>query len=730
MPAYLRCPNPNCPASAAGTRFESDRRGPCPHCGRELEAAPADASDGAWPQTLVPDSEDSGTLAPDSKVWSSLSSTIRSSHPWEPDVGSTFAGRYTIVRALGRGGMGAVYLAHDDDLDRDVALKIPSLEGDTESFLKRFQREARAGAQLGHNRNFCRVIDVGHFEDLPYLTMEYIQGRALSEVLVEHPGGMPPRDAVQLVITLSNALGEAHARGIVHRDLKPSNVMIRDDGSPVLMDFGLARRETDERITTRVMGTPAYMSPEQALADFKAIGPASDLYSLGVILYELLTGQTPFSASSARQMLRRIVNEEPTPPSAHRPDLDPRLDAICRKAMAKAPADRYPTMAVFAQELERFSTGAVSPGKTTDGPGSSPHPPGKPGPSSRRSRRLAIAATSAVVVGTGVFFGRHLLPDASTSGKPPAQPSNSVPRPPAPPAPATSGTIAPEPASPEHRPPVTAKADSPDPGRRINPVSAFTGMTFVLIKPGEFTMGSPADEGEADEHPPHRVLIRHPFLLGRFEVTQAEYLKVTGQSPSYYKGNGALPVEQVSWLDAVRFCNTLSEKDGLEPFYKIEGNTVTVPDWRGTGYRLPTEAEWEYACRAGQPGRFGFDDDEKDLGDYAWYHENSRSTGSNATQAVGGKKENAFHLHDLQGNVWEWCWDWYAEKYGPEAVSEDPTGPASGRLRVIRGGTHNNRAAFLRCASRGQDEPASKTRYNGFRVARSVPEEPDVATSR
>jgi formylglycine-generating enzyme required for sulfatase activity len=236
-------------------------------------------------------------------------------------------------------------------------------------------------------------------------------------------------------------------------------------------------------------------------------------------------------------------------------------------------------------------------------------------------------------------------------------------------------------------------------------------------------MGSPLGEGQEEEHPQHRVLIRRPFLLGRHEVTQAEYLKVTGESPSHFKGSDLLPVERVTWLDAIRFCNELSRKDGLPPFYTIEGDTVTVLDWAGTGYRLPTEAEWEYACRAGVRGKFGSAINEKELGEHAWYRENSGLDGAYQTHPVGRKRPNGFGLLDMQGNVWEWCWDWHAETYELQGPDKDPVGPSSGSFRVLRGGAYNSPASILRCAVRNQDEPASSSQCNGFRVARTAPGE-------
>jgi serine/threonine protein kinase len=263
-------------------------------------------------------------------------------------------GRYRIMRRLGRGAMGAVYLALDTELHRQVALKIPSPEASNDpSTAERFMREARAAAALRHP-NICPVYDVGRHEDKPYLTMAYIEGRTLHDVL--KAGGPPPQaDAAALVRKLALAIEVAHRRGLLHRDLKPSNIMIDPAGEPVVMDFGLVRSTEagGDHLTQNgaILGTPAYMAPEQALSDLEKLGPAADVYSAGVILYQMLAGRLPFTGNVHGILLQKI-NDEPPPPSTFRAGVDARLEAICLKAMAKDPADRFPSMAALAAALE------------------------------------------------------------------------------------------------------------------------------------------------------------------------------------------------------------------------------------------------------------------------------------------------------------------------------------------------------------------------------------------
>jgi class 3 adenylate cyclase len=263
-------------------------------------------------------------------------------------------GRYCIRRLLGRGGMGTVYLAHDTRLDRDVALKVPHREVAADPLaLERFYREARAAAHL-HHPNICQIYDVDQADGVHYLTMAFVEGRALSDLVPTFPDR--PREAAALVRTLALAVAEAHARGVVHRDLKPANVLIDGRGEPVVMDFGLARRvEVDAALSREgmILGTPAYMSPEQAAGDLAAVGPASDVYSLGVILYELLTGQLPFRGK-VTAVLAQVLRDEPPPPSRSRADLDPRLEAVCLQALAKDPARRPAGMLALADLLTAY----------------------------------------------------------------------------------------------------------------------------------------------------------------------------------------------------------------------------------------------------------------------------------------------------------------------------------------------------------------------------------------
>ena len=229
------------------------------------------------------------------------------------------------------------------------------------------------------------------------------------------------------------------------------------------------------------------------------------------------------------------------------------------------------------------------------------------------------------------------------------------------------------------------------PAKAVAPVVNSIGMRFVPISTGTFTMG----EGKTAQ----KVTLTQSFHLGQHEVTQEQYEKVMGKNPSKFKGKQKNPVEQVRWDEAVEFCRKLSEL----PAEKKAGHV----------YRLPTEAEWEYACRAGTKTKYSFGDSESELGDYAWYVKNSGRT----THAVGGKKPNTWGLYDMHGNVWEWCQDWYDDY--PSGSVTDPTGAASGSGRVVRGGSWNGLAWHCRSAYRSGLSPSLRLNSLGFRVLRS-----------
>lgn len=265
---------------------------------------------------------------------------------------------YEILEEIGRGGMGVVYKARQVSLNRLVALKM-LLDGEhagTEN-LVRTRREAAAVAQLQHP-NIVQIHEVGEHNGRPYLALEFIAGGTLSQRLAGTPQSAPV--AVEMLESLARAMHAAHLRGIIHRDLKPANILVTTDGMLKITDFGLAKRLEARATQTQsgvIMGTPSYMAPEQALGKSVAIGPATDVYALGAVLYEMLTGRPPFMAASALDILALVVAEEPVPPSRLQPKVPRDVETICLKCLQKEPGKRYASALALADDLHRFALG-------------------------------------------------------------------------------------------------------------------------------------------------------------------------------------------------------------------------------------------------------------------------------------------------------------------------------------------------------------------------------------
>ena len=271
--------------------------------------------------------------------------------------GSVIAGRYRLEAPIGAGGMAEVFRALDTTLDRPVAVKIlaPQYAKDP-SFVSRFRREAQAAARLNHP-NVVGVYDSGSDDGTHYIVMEFIEGRTLADFLSKG-GRLAPTKAVEIAERIADALEAAHAQGVVHRDIKSANVMVTRSGVVKVMDFGIARiAEGAENVTqtAAVLGTASYLSPEQAQG--RPVDARSDIYSLGVVLYEMLVGAPPFTGDTAMAVAYRHVHETPPPPSAKNVDVPPALDAVVMRALAKNPANRYATAGEFREDLERVARG-------------------------------------------------------------------------------------------------------------------------------------------------------------------------------------------------------------------------------------------------------------------------------------------------------------------------------------------------------------------------------------
>jgi serine/threonine protein kinase/tetratricopeptide (TPR) repeat protein len=371
MPRLFSCdkghawPEPGLNEPAAGLAIEG-----CPICGGKLEPTSAVA---AAPADLLPPppTRSAPTLTPS-----------RRSPSWTPNVSFPVPDGYEILRELGRGGMGVVYLARQKNLNRLVALKmiLAGAHASVEELL-RFRTEAETAAQLQHP-NIVQIYEVGQQAGQPYCALEYVNGGSLAQRLAGTP--IAPREAARLVATLARAVHYAHERGIIHRDLKPANILLSsvvpgplsfandkgqgtDDKGPVpkIADFGLAKhlgRDTGNSgaavtHTGAILGTPGYMAPEQALGQRQMITTATDVYALGAVLYELLSGRPPFQAATPLETLQQVLAEDPVAPSRRQRATAGDLETICLKCLRKGPHERYGSAAALADDLERFVNG-------------------------------------------------------------------------------------------------------------------------------------------------------------------------------------------------------------------------------------------------------------------------------------------------------------------------------------------------------------------------------------
>jgi beta-lactam-binding protein with PASTA domain len=336
--------------------------------------------------------------------------------------------RYRLLRPLGSGGMADVYLAHDDTLDRDVALKVMSSRyaGD-EEFVERFKREAQSAAALSHP-NIVSIFDRGESEDgTYYIAMEYLPGGTLKDRIVKC-GALPAHTAAAVALQMAEALRAAHERNVIHRDIKPHNILVTGLGDVKVTDFGIARAAASSTMTRtgHILGTAHYISPEQAMGE--PVGPASDLYSLGVVLYEMLTGELPFDADTPLGIAMKHVNGHLRQPKELNPAVPDGINAITLRLLAKNPDDRYASDSELIEDLERICDGLDPAGATTEmvthampqatriNP---PPPPRRVGPAKKRRRRTAPLLLALLVLASLTWAGYSLFQDGQAAKEAP-----------------------------------------------------------------------------------------------------------------------------------------------------------------------------------------------------------------------------------------------------------------------------------------------------------------------
>lgn len=667
--------------------------------------------------------------------------------PQDLKPGSIYAGRYEILSEGFRGGMGVVYQCRDIKLQRQKALKIihPDLLKSSNS-LQRFRQEVAISQELQHE-HIVRVYDLDEYQGQEFFTMEWVEGKNLRDLIVERKKEGRPftlEEAYELLSQLNDALQYAH-RYTVHRDIKPENILIKEDGEKQIIkltDFGIAKMLTVSQFTTTSiqMGTPYYMAPEQKL-DSGRVDRRADVYSVGVILFELLTLENTIGFDLPSEINRALPRE---------------IDEVIRQALATKPEKRYAEIKDFSQAFLRV----VEQGKKKqekEGQIRQAEEKKKQeidelsGCINEELEKKNLSDAEGLIANLAKLdrekadgYGNRLaklkdeikdtaererqrlaeekkkqeerklqreIEEQRKKYDTPAAPS------PGPSSPSNVGKIigviavacivlflifrglwqpTTQVAAPVPEPtPVPAPAPAPVPDAPASqPTANEPSMKFVFVKGGCFQMGDTFGDGEADEKPVHEVCV-DDFYMGKYEVTQGQWREVMGNNPSYFKNCGDnCPVEQVSWNDVQEFISRLNRKSG-------------------TRYRLPTEAEWEYAARSG--GRQEKYSGGNDVDTVAWYDGNS----GNRTHPVGQKRPNGLGLYDMSGNVWEWCEDWYGTNYYAQSSRNNPKGPSSGSHRVLRGGSWYDNARDTRAADCLVVTPAGRSNFLGFRLLRT-----------
>lgn len=592
-------------------------------------------------------------------------------------------GPYQLIRKIGAGGFGEVWLARDlsGSTPREVAVKTPlKSEVDLDALLQ----EATVWARATGHPNVLEFLAARVFDGQVVLVSEYAPDGSLTNWLRLHGGRAPSVEAaVEMTLGVLAGLEHLHARNIIHRDVKPDNVLLMG-ALPRLADFGISRVLKTNSNSAVSAGTPFYMAPE---AFNRRRNQQTDLWSVGVILYQMLSGRLPFVGDDIAELYGAILNDDPEPQPAFVPEW---LRQAVAKALAKDPKLRYRTaaemiaaLAAPAPRIEEKPVLTPSRAELLGAPSSklettliAPQPPERdrtiadssrlnpitPAPPSRRLIKwLTGLLAGLLVIATAIYL---VVNPASDSPPPPSFTGGSA---------ASAGT---------------SFTDD------LNGVR----LEMIGVPKGEFLMGSPKnEEGRPPdgwtEEPQHRVIV-NAFSIGKYEITQAQWKALMGgKNPSEFNGDDR-PVEGIFWHDAKEFCRKLAEMTGKR-------------------YGLPSEAEWEYACRAGTTGPHA-----GNLDAMAWFTGNSGSQ----THLVGQKQPNAFGLFDMHGNVWEWCEDLYRSTYDAETdvggsawLSDEGLG-----FRVMRGGAWTEDSGGVRSAIRSTIYPKAVPRHIGFRVVVSA----------
>lgn len=579
------------------------------------------------------------------------------------DYSGQSTGRYHIIEKLGQGGMAVVYKAYDTSLDIDVAIKFIRTERltpeATDKARKRFKIEAQKTAKLMHP-NIIPVIDYGEFQGIPFLVMRYIEGGKNLKSMLGKP--IPWQEAIKIILPIAEALDFAHKNQIVHRDVKPSNILITDDGTPLLSDFGIAKviedEETMDGLTSAglAIGTPEYMAPEQW--EGKTVDGRADIYALGVILYEMITGRPPFKADTVPAVMVQVLRDPLPRPKQFVPDLPKEIEKIIIRMLARQPEERISSILPVLNPSEGLSFKLENHFRIKNKV--APH-------LTHKTTKILGGVFLCVII--AVLIISTLIPNINTKNN---------------------------------------QTDTSEKNLAIKTrTSKKDGMPMVFIPAGEFLMGSPDNSGRVDEQPQHQVFL-DDYWIDQLEVTNnmfAHFVEETGYKTFaeihgfswFTDGKQLLSKNGINWFHPKSPSAGISILGDFPVVHVTKDDAAEYCAWAGK--KLPTEAQWEKAAR-GIDGRvypWGNTPPDETYANYG----NNLSNSSVAGQFVKGA--SPYGAYDMAGNVWEWTNDWYSATYYSQGDIRNPTGPQTGLGWVLKGGAWHNDPFSIRISMRKWD---------------------------
>ncbi|MBT7191913.1 MAG: SUMF1/EgtB/PvdO family nonheme iron enzyme [Anaerolineae bacterium] len=635
--------------------------------------------------------------------------------------------RYHILEKLGEGGMATVYKAYDTRLETDVAVKVIRMGGTSdvaERTLKRFEQEAKALARLTHP-NIVKVTDYGKHEDKPYLVMPFLPGQTLKHRFKGEK--VPYQEAAGTLIPIAKALAYAHKQSVIHRDVKPANILVTASGELMISDFGVAKMlnqevTTDLTGTSATVGTPEYMAPEQATA--KAVDHRADIYALGVVLYEMVTGRKPYSADTPMAVMIMHARDPLPRPSTLVSGLPKEVEALLLKALSKNPSDRYQSMEEMIFALGNL---IVENGRKTEGNWKGPGKASIPNFNKTSEKELASGGSKRFwIIGLVLILVISLGILASWLVK-------------------RGKAIPPETQSVTKMVPVTAAATEtsvvtmtpttiviPELGIGSSQIRSTDGMEMMYVPAAEFIMGF-----EDTEH----SLYLNAYWIDKTEVTNAMFqifveetghitdAEIIGKAQGW-NGSDISMVNGANWMHPLEPETDITDLEN-HPVVQVSWNDAfAYCQWAGG--RLPTEAEWEMAARGTDGRNYPWGNREPmnnllnfadaSLGEYSsWVPADEFDDAWAFTAPVGSYPDgiSPYGVNDMVGNVWEWVNDWHDPNYHKSPITENPTGPETGAFKVVRGGSwYNSRSSeqFI-ASSRIKDVTDSAFAHLGFRCA-------------